>query len=477
MHRYGEPSEQTFHLPLSNILPEHAKDHDPEAEIPHSEPSGFLEISMNYQSKVSRLMRDKECDQNTIRISVNIQKICGLRAAAINASKSEPSLSFTPDIGLNPYLRVNLSMLTKDEERITQTIARSLAGNFSCHFDFPLPLVWFEGEDTRLLSEDFEREYLILELWHQANEGLMDSRSRRTYSTSPDSLIAICLVPLRHLLTKPSGIRSWFPLQTAEAVQQNDRSLQEYLSPEYGLENVVGGLEVGLKLSRGIDDWRRIIEIGRANGWEPSEEVEQVELDFEEEFTGQEYSFTFKVNHMTFPINKEESDHKLHVYVKLRFFNSPPYFSHLWKIQVNSYGYATVDANLQKEFRVESSRSLNWYLREEQLEVQLWCTKEPRSVKERPIQKDKLIGSAFIDLLQIKKSRKISGVYPLFKPACSNMGGACIHLSMDMHSSIAEKLGDYSNVRTVDDVPEDCFLSRVCIERAFHLPLVDCPET
>lgn len=54
------------------------------------------------------------------------------------------------------------------EERITRTVARSFAPEFSHTMDFPCNLIWTEVDNEALsLAEILERGQLQLQVWHQ----------------------------------------------------------------------------------------------------------------------------------------------------------------------------------------------------------------------------------------------------------------------------------------------------------------------
>lgn len=59
--------------------------------------------------------------------------------------------------------------------------------------------------------------------------------------------------------------------------------------------------------------------------------------------------------------------------------------------------------------------SLTWFLREERLEVQLWLGRKARHDKDErqlPLQRDRLVGSAYVDLssLVLSRSKRIAQI-------------------------------------------------------------------
>ena len=65
------------------------------------------------------------------------------------------------------------------------------------------------------------------------------------------------------------------------------------------------------------------------------------------------------------------------------------------------------DLSHNKHLIVHSTAPFNWYLCEERLEVQVWVTFHPDDPdKQRPRHRDKLIGSAYMDLASLADSRR-----------------------------------------------------------------------
>jgi C2 domain-containing protein 3 len=54
------------------------------------------------------------------------------------------------------------------DERVTRTVARTFAPEFSSQMDFPCPLLWTEiGADALSLAEILESADAKFEVWHQ----------------------------------------------------------------------------------------------------------------------------------------------------------------------------------------------------------------------------------------------------------------------------------------------------------------------
>ncbi len=69
--------------------------------------------------------------------------------------------------------------------------------------------------------------------------------------------------------------------------------------------------------------------------------------------------------------------------------------------------YVEAELEHKKRLAVRSCAPLSWYLSEERLELQLWVTFSPDDPgPERPCNRDKLIGSAYLDLASLADSRR-----------------------------------------------------------------------
>ena len=126
------------------------------------------------------------------------------------------------------------------------------------------------------------------------------------------------------------------------------------------------------------------------------------------------------------------------------------------------------------------------------MELQLWMTRHlEHGSSQRPRNRDKLIGSAYVDLAPLTKafkrrSHRISGLYPLFKPGAAHMGGAYIraHVSIKPSSGVSSE-SDQSDAaaecqdheckerkKLTSEQKANSFGVHISIERAFHLPIV-----
>jgi C2 domain-containing protein 3 len=69
------------------------------------------------------------------------------------------------------------------DERVSRTVARSFAPDFSFHIDFPCPLLWTDaGNDALSLAEILEDAEATFELWHQVPHGMPGMSSSPHFS-------------------------------------------------------------------------------------------------------------------------------------------------------------------------------------------------------------------------------------------------------------------------------------------------------
>jgi len=188
----------------------------------------------------------------------------------------------------------------------------------------------------------------------------------------------------------------------------------------------------------------------------------------------------------------------------------------------SSDGQMICELKHSKNTTLLPSSSLYWHMREENLEIQLWLSHKRHDAENTSKKRDRLVGSAFVDLSSLVAShhqrlKQISGLYPLFRPGVNDLFGACIHvqvsvkichlegkcdreLNLEKHASSDED-ADISSIledseadgnttisndyhmtakptqngtqkQQPQETPEDSFTAHILIEQALHLPTV-----
>ncbi|NXJ86793.1 C2CD3 protein, partial [Trogon melanurus] len=102
-----------------------------------------------------------------------------------------------------------------------------------------------------------------------------------------------------------------------------------------------------------------------------------------------------------------------------------------------------VTVNFKKPNKVTLGRSqgLLWFFREEKLEIQAWWAYGKENGVERPLDADRLIGSAYVDLAALAEGPRttlsVSGVYPLFRRNAADLAGAAVRVHVVLSSPSA----------------------------------------
>ncbi|NXQ73885.1 C2CD3 protein, partial [Quiscalus mexicanus] len=98
----------------------------------------------------------------------------------------------------------------------------------------------------------------------------------------------------------------------------------------------------------------------------------------------------------------------------------------------------SVIVSFRKPSKVTLTRSqgLLWFLREEKLEIQVWWAYGKGNEVERPLDTDRLIGSAYVDLAALaerpRRTLSVSGVYPLFRCNAADLAGAAVRVRVSL---------------------------------------------
>ncbi|XP_055958923.1 C2 domain-containing protein 3 [Patella vulgata] len=536
MQKRGEPSVQTFSLPLSQVAM--GKDPDSEAKATYVE-SGMLDITLHYKSQVIK----KDVNINTTNTSINTSNVCiavgvikatGLKAAADHVARLDESMKYPAEVGVNTYIRIKLSFLQQGE-RLTKTIARTFAPEFSHYLDFPCPLLFTQPlADAKSLAEILESAEAVFEVWHQVPGSSYgqnpvdqsDEVSGKVMSSRQtcDTLLGTTTVALYPLLARKTGLIGWFPINrptigwNKSTKEDVDEELVQSESSEcVGLKRVVGGLELSIQFAQ-RDDRERVISAGRSVGWSPIDNtLEQVDWDLDGELRKEFERVKINVERIYFPLQnalvtgQTTLDHNARCYIRYKFYDKGAVISKNVPLTTNDACYLVTNVKHQHNYILPKSSTYQWYLQEEKLEIQVWVTySRKNSMEKRPTQRDKLIGSAYVELSELCKHNRthhrISGIYPLYKPGSNNMGGSCIQVQIkvqphksnqqngsdeeDMNAQILDTDQDYdsqdsfhqlmSGVGSSPDkrvnqdglTDENSFIVHISIERAMHLPTV-----
>ncbi|KAH9490372.1 C2 domain-containing protein 3 [Bulinus truncatus] len=542
MHKTGEPCVQSFSLRLFQV----SLDGQPESVETAAKCKcvGLLDVTINYKALPAQIdssvIIEKNQNGSQVCLSVGVIRASGLKAAADYMALIDPSMAYPADVGVNSYVRIKISFLGKENERITKTVARSFAPEFSHYMDFPCPLLMTNStnRDATSLAELLETGEAQFELWHQIPTGLnreyqADRNTnglRQLIHQTGDILLGTTIVPLMSLLTKRKGVNGWFAINLPSLGWI--KPIDEESHPVTALDQVVGGLELSLRFAH-QEDKDRVVNAARSVGWSPMD-VEIDQMDWQDEDSHHSvHNITVAVDQVSFPLGcalltgHSELDPDARCYIRYTFYDKGAVVSKCRKLHKSQSGTLLSTLNHRQNFVLSHTAPLQWYLREERLEIQAWVTfGRDRTGEKKPRQRDKLIGCCYLDLESLtdlrRGQKRISGLFPLFKPGCSNLKSAFIraHLTsrvsgdvksfaseskeinhdLDMSQSVSEtdhseSIQDWSGDFTIDKSPKksksggndpsSSFAVLLAVERAMHLPNVTetnrsgkvCPST
>nr|XP_011413692.2 C2 domain-containing protein 3 [Crassostrea gigas] len=479
MQKRNEPAVQTFTLPINSVTGD-GQEEDPEQKAKQKD-CGLLTLTIHYKTHIahneSSTAAHRNIGQSQVCLTVGILKACGLKAAAESLAYTDSGMQYPAEVGVNTYIKVQLSFLDKSEERITRTVARSFAPEFSHTMDFPCNLIWTEADNEALsLAEILERGQLHLQVWHQV-PGLASDIDRQMMLEDTtrdkklgDVLLGTCEVPLSTVLTHRTGISGWFPITVSPNVSSEDNMDASGYHGNY-LHRVVGGVELEVKFAH-HNDREKVIHAGRNVGWSPVDlQVEdEEEWMSDDESSDRFYHITICVDQANFPLaNTLATGHDTlekgaRCYVRYKLYDKAAVLSKVTKM-ADSDGILTSELGHKHTLNIPASSPFRWYLREEKLEVQVWVSYSYNQ-SQRPQHRDKLIGTAYINLETLADTRRtqhrVSGLYPLFKAGGANLGGGFIqaHVTLKPMFGIPRQRENEANMSDIHDTdydPNDSF--------------------
>nr|XP_020647505.1 C2 domain-containing protein 3 [Pogona vitticeps] len=423
-----EVGVQTFSLPL---LPRTESSGEP-----HPRPSGFLDVSIRY----GRCLKITEgaLAAQTVSLSVQIHFAAGLQAAARALAEKNPSLQYSAEVGVNAYVSVHLPFLPETERRNTRPVARTFCPEFEHHVEFPCRLaIQRSSGEACCLAELLHLSEIIFSVFHRS---LNSASHATTPQASRDYLLGTVKVPTRDLLLRRSGIRGWYPV-----------TLPEDLMPSH-CANIMQSVAGGLELSVGFvhpEDRERVLDAAKLLGWNWDDaEPERLEDDSEGEYQPVQNltTVTVSIPRLWLPLQsvllagETQINRRVYCYLRYKLYDQEATWTSLRKPRLaEDQKQVTVTYKKSKQMGLPQSQALQWYFREERLEFQVWRAFGNESNVERPLDTDRLIGSAYVDLSGLSKSsgkkRTVSGVFPLFRRNASNLSGAAVRVHIAVSSA------------------------------------------
>uniref|UniRef100_A0A452I9J3 C2 domain-containing protein n=1 Tax=Gopherus agassizii TaxID=38772 RepID=A0A452I9J3_9SAUR len=427
MQHREEVGIQTFTLPLV-----------PRTECSELCPrsSGLLDVSVRYRHSLKTA--GGVIAARAISISVQIHRAAGLQAAARAVAEKNPSLQSSAEVGVNTYVSMHLSFLPEGEKRTTQAVARTFCPEFDHHTEFPCNLVIQRSSgEACCLGELLQSAQIVFCIYHQSIKSATGSMKTQT---SGDYLLGTVRVPTKDLLIKRSGITGWYSV-----------TLPEDLVPSHCtniMENVVGGLELSITFAR-HGDRERVVEAAKLLGWNHEENHEDsMDDDDEWHLSKNPATVTISTPRVWLPVHcmllagQTHINKSTYCYLRYKLYDQEAIWTSLQRPKLTEdEKHVTVMFKKTKEMELTRSQALLWYFREEKLEIQVWRAYGKENNVERPLDTDRLIGSAFVDLAALgQRSRRtltVSGIYPVFRRNASNLLGAAVRVHITLASTHA----------------------------------------
>ncbi|XP_010073077.1 PREDICTED: C2 domain-containing protein 3, partial [Pterocles gutturalis] len=441
MQHREEIGIQTFNLPLVPRT-------DSSEEF-HLRSSGLLAVSVRYQRSVKPAAGRTA---QAVSLSVRIHRAAGLQAAARAAAQKNPSVQYYAGVGVNAYISVHLSFLPEAERRSTRAVAHTFCPEFEHHVAFPCNLVIQKSSgEAACLGELLQSAKIIFSIYHQSTKSAPETLAAQI---SRDYLLGTVTIPTIDLLRRRSGITGWYPV-----------TLSEDFTPSHCtsiLQAVVGGLELSVTFAQ-QGDRERVLEAAKLLGWSSEESHEDSMDDSDEcEQSADPVTVTISTPRVWLPVHCVLLAGQTHLskstfcYLRYKLYDQEATWTSLRRPKLSEDAKnVTVNFKKPKKVTLRRSQGLLWFFREEKLEIQVWWVYGKEDDVERPLDTDRLIGSAYVDLAALaERSRStlsVSGVYPLFRCNAANLAGAAVRVHIVLSSSSAALpsrlhcAGEYSN--------------------------------
>ncbi|XP_021239807.1 C2 domain-containing protein 3 isoform X3 [Numida meleagris] len=425
MQHREEIGIQTFNLPL---VPR-----SDSSEEFHLRSSGLLDVSVRYQRSVKTAAGRTA---QTVSLSVQIHRAAGLQAAARAVAEKNPSVQYYAGVGVNAYVSVHLSFLPETERRSTRAVARSFCPEFEHHVEIPCDLIVHKSSgEASCLGELLQSANIIFSVYHQSVKSATDTLAARA---SRDYLLGTVTIPTRDLLRRRSGITGWYPVTLSEDVMPSH--------PTNIMQTVVGGLELSVTFAH-HDDRERVLEAAKLLGWNGEQSLED-SMDESDEWEQSDgpVVVTISTPKVWLPVHCMLLAGQLHLskstccYLRYKLYDQDATWTLLRRPKLcDDNKNVTVSFKKGHKVTLRRSQGLIWFFREEKLEIQVWWAYGKENGVERPLDTDRLIGSAYVDLRALaERSRRtlsVGGVYPLFRCNAADLAGAAVRVHIALSST------------------------------------------
>ncbi|XP_013925574.1 PREDICTED: C2 domain-containing protein 3-like, partial [Thamnophis sirtalis] len=276
------------------------------------------------------------------------------------------------------------------------------------------------------LGELLQRSEVVFHLYHQP----LNSAPREA---PKDCLLGTVRVPTRDLLIRRSGLRGWYPVILPEDLLASQRADVT--------QSIVGGLEISVAFVLPADR-ERVLETATHVGWDWKDTYSEdpwEDSESEERTPSTSLRVTISTPRLWLPLQsmllagEAHLNKSVYFYLRYKLYDQEATWSSLRRPKLTE-GDTRGMVIFKKPNRtdLQSSPTLLWYFREEKLELQVWRAYGKDGDAERPLDTDRLIGSAYVDLAPLaessRKKKTVSGVFPLFRRNAANLGGAALRI-------------------------------------------------
>ncbi|KAM9263364.1 C2 domain-containing protein 3 [Cariama cristata] len=427
MQHREEIGIQTFNLPL---VPR--TDSSEEFRL---RSSGLLDVSVRYQRSMKTAAG---ITTQAVSLSVQIHRAAGLQAAARAVAQKNPSVQYYAGVGVNAYVSVHLSFLPETERRNTRAVACTFCPEFEHHIEFPCNLIIQRSSgETSCLGELLQTANIVFSIYHQSTKSATETSAARA---SRDYLLGTVTIPTRDLLRRRSGITGWYPVTQSEDLMPSHCTNV--------MQAIVGGLELSVTFAH-QGDRERVLEAAKLLGWN-SEESHEDSMDDSDEWEQRPNPATVTIStprvwlpvHCVLLAGQTDLNKSTYCYLRYKLYNQEATWTLLRRPKLSDdTKNVTVTFKKPNKVTLRRSQGLLWFFREEKLEIQVWWAYGKENDVERPLDTDRLIGSAYVDLAALaERSRKtlsVSGVYPLFRCNAANLAGAAVRVHIVLSSTSA----------------------------------------
>lgn len=202
------------------------------------------------------------------------------------------------------------------------------------------------------------------------------------------------------MLFSPEGITGWYPV-----------TLSEDLMPSHCtnvMQAIVGGLELSVTFAH-QDDRERVLEAAKLLGWNGEESLEDSAGESDEwEQSADPVTVTISTPRVWLPVHcvllagQTHLNKSTYCYLRYKLYNQEATWTWLRRPKLSDdTKNVTVTFKKPNKVTLRRSQGLLWFFREERLEIQVWWAYGKENDVERPLDTDRLIGSAYVDLAEL----------------------------------------------------------------------------